>query len=202
MVFGEVLGLVDFFDAGHDAAERAGADDGEAVLLVFVQLVEFLGAADAGLGVPLQLGNHPVLFHGDVLLHFRAGDAEVEFLLQVHDHAAEVLADEVVEEFGAGVAVWVVVFGEDLVGEVGAGFEGEFFGEDEGVVAVEEDFGDLGWQDWLAEDFDSTREVRVRCCTLGMMRGDWWYEASLRQLFVGAVVWSAMVGYCNGVSSH
>ena len=127
VVFGEVFGLVDFFDAGHDAAERAGADDGEPVLLVLVQLVEFFGAADAGLGVLLQFGNYPVLFHGYVLLQFRAGDGEVEFLLQVHDHAAEVLADEVVEEFGTGVAVWDVIFGEDLVGEVGAGFEGEFF---------------------------------------------------------------------------
>lgn len=53
------------------------------------------------------------------------------------------MADEVGKEFGAGVALGDVVFGEDLVGEVGAGFEGEFFGEDEGVVAVEEDFGDL-----------------------------------------------------------
>ena len=77
------------------------------------------------------------------MLHLRAGDAEVELFLQVHYHAAEVLADEVIEELGAGVAVWDVIFGEDLIGEVGTSFEGEFFREDEGVVAVEEDFGDL-----------------------------------------------------------
>ena len=170
MVFGEVLGLVDLLDAGHDATERTRADHREPVLLVLVQLVELFAAADAGLGVPLQFGNHPVLFHGDVLLHFRAGDAEFEFFLQVHDHAAEVLADEVVEEFGAGVAVWDVVFGEDLVGEVGAGFEGEFFREDEGVVAVEEDFGDLKRQIGQPR-FESTRVVRGRYCTLGMMAG-------------------------------
>ena len=127
MVFGEVLGLVDLVDAGLDPTEGTRADDGHAVLLGLVQLLELLGAADARLRVPLQLGNHPVLFHGDVLLQFRAGDAEVEFLLQVHDHAAEVLADEVIEKFGAGVAVWNVVFGEDLVGEIGTGLKGELF---------------------------------------------------------------------------
>ena len=31
------------------------------------------------------------------------------------------------------------MFGEDLVAKVGAGFEGELLGEDEGVVAVVED---------------------------------------------------------------
>ena len=54
-------------------------------------------------------------------------DREVEFLLQRDDHAAEVLPHEVGEELGAGVALVDVEFGEDLVGEVGAGFEGEFF---------------------------------------------------------------------------
>ena len=59
------------------------------------------------------------------------------------DHAAEVLAHEVGEELGTGVALVDVVFGEDFVGEVGAGFEGELFGEDERVVAVEEELGYL-----------------------------------------------------------
>ena len=70
-------------------------------------------------------------------------DLEIELLLQRHHHAAEVLPHEVGEELRAGVALVDVEFGEDLVGEVGAGFEGEFFRQDEGVVAVEEDFGDL-----------------------------------------------------------
>jgi hypothetical protein len=42
----------------------------------------------------------------------------------------------------AGVLLGDVLGGEDLVGELGAGFEGEFLGEDEGVVAVEEERGD------------------------------------------------------------
>lgn len=70
-------------------------------------------------------------------------DLEVEFLLQRYHHAAEVLSHEIGEELGPRVALVDVEFGEDLVGEVGAGFEGEFFRQDEGVVAVEEDFGDL-----------------------------------------------------------
>ena len=35
------------------------------------------------------------------------------------------------------------MFFEDLVAECGAGFEGEFFGENEGVVTVEEEFCNL-----------------------------------------------------------
>ena len=42
-----------------------------------------------------------------------------------------------------GEAFADVVFGEDFVGELGAGFEGEGFGEDERVVAIEEDGFDL-----------------------------------------------------------
>lgn len=56
------------------------------------------------------------------------------------------------------VAVGDVARGEDLVGEFGAGFEGEGFGEDEGVVAVEEE-GCYLWRcqlrcamrDWAAD---------------------------------------------------
>jgi hypothetical protein len=58
----------------------------------------------------------------------------------------------------AGVAVGDVAGGEDLVGELGAGFESEGFGEDEGVVAVEEEGCDLwvvstvecgNWERWV-----------------------------------------------------
>lgn len=59
--------------------------------------------------------------------------------MEGHHHAAKVLTDEFREELGAGVACGDVVGGEDFVGEVGAGFEGEGFREDEGVVAVEEE---------------------------------------------------------------
>jgi hypothetical protein len=51
-----------------------------------------------------------------------------------------------------GVAIWDVARGENLVCELGAGFEGQLLGEDERVVAVEEEGGDLlgyksrGWK--------------------------------------------------------
>lgn len=49
---------------------------------------------------------------------------------------------------GAGVAVWKTFRFEEFIGKVGAGDEGEFFGEDKGVVAVEEELCDLGT--WLS----------------------------------------------------
>ena len=63
--------------------------------------------------------------------------------MQPLEHAAEVLADEFAHQLGTGVAVWDGLLLEDLVGEFGAGFEGEDFGKDERVVAVEEDLLDL-----------------------------------------------------------
>jgi len=68
---------------------------------------------------------------------------EVVLVAQREQHAAEVLADEFGHQGGAGIVGLDVVFGEDGVGELGAGREGEGFGEDEGVVAVEEEGGDL-----------------------------------------------------------
>ena len=65
------------------------------------------------------------------------------FLLQGDHHAAEVLADEVDQELGSGVASIDLVLFEDLIGKFGAGFEGQFLGEDQGVVAIEKEFFDL-----------------------------------------------------------
>lgn len=64
-------------------------------------------------------------------------------LLQRGEHAAEVLADELGDERLAGELDGDVALGADLVDEVCAGLEGELLGEDEGVVAVEEDGVDL-----------------------------------------------------------
>jgi hypothetical protein len=49
-----------------------------------------------------------------------------------------------------GVAVGDVVLFEDLIGEVGAGFEGELLRENESVVAVEENILDLSLECLLA----------------------------------------------------
>jgi hypothetical protein len=53
------------------------------------------------------------------------------------------LADELAEELRACVAIWDGAGGENFVGELGAGFEGELFRKDERVIAVEEEGGDL-----------------------------------------------------------
>jgi len=63
--------------------------------------------------------------------------------LQAAHHAAEVLADEGREQLRAGEALIDVVAFEDFVGELGAGSKGQFFGEDKGVVTVEEELCDL-----------------------------------------------------------
>jgi hypothetical protein len=64
-------------------------------------------------------------------------------LLQRREHAAEVLADELLDQGLAGEALLDVATGGDLVDEVGAGLEGELLGEDERVVAVEQKSSDL-----------------------------------------------------------
>jgi len=125
MVRWEVFGLVDFVDGCLDSPKSTRADDRHAIFLRLVQLLQLFAASDARLRIALQLRNHLILFHADVFLHFIFWYFEVEFLLQGDDHATEVLADKVREELGAGVALINLVFGEDFVGEVGAGFEGE-----------------------------------------------------------------------------
>ena len=139
----EELVLPDFDDARLHPPQRTAAHDRQPVLLAGVQLLELGRAVDAGLRIPLELGDHAVFLLRDVALHLIVRDLEVELLLQRDDHAAEVLAHEVGEELGPRVALVDVELGEDLIAEVGAGFEGEFLRKDEGVVAVEEDFGDL-----------------------------------------------------------
>ena len=74
------------------------------------------------------------------------------------------------------------MFGQDGVGQVGAGFEGEVFGEDERVVAVKEEVGDLshaqlgkgGLRSWDGQPFwlVGWRQVRL------------WFEAVIMLLDV------------------
>jgi hypothetical protein len=79
-------------------------------------------------------------------LELGIGHGEAVAALEGLDHAAEVLADELVDEGGAREGlVEIDIFGAgDFVDEVSAAFEGERLGEDERVVTVEEDGGDLG----------------------------------------------------------
>lgn len=91
----------------------------------------------------LQFGNHFVFFLADIGFQFLGRHVVVVFGFEGGDHAAEVLADEFGEELRTGVAVGDAAGFEDLIGEVGTGGEGKGFGKDEGVVAVEEEGGDL-----------------------------------------------------------
>jgi hypothetical protein len=53
------------------------------------------------------------------------------------------LADKVLDEHVAGVAIGDVVPLQNFIGQVGAGLEGQLLGEDQGVVAIEEDLCNL-----------------------------------------------------------
>ncbi len=53
------------------------------------------------------------------------------------------MADKLVHQLRAGVPVGDVPVAEDAVGELGTGFKRQFLGKNEGIVAVQEDVGDL-----------------------------------------------------------
>jgi hypothetical protein len=79
----------------------------------------------------------------DVRIKLGIGEGEVEFLAEGNHHAAEVLADELVEELWAGVAVRKSLVLEDFICKLGAGLEGKLLREDERIVAIEENGGCL-----------------------------------------------------------
>jgi len=116
---------------------------------MLLQLLELSIDTNTWLELRFQLGDHGVFFASHVFLELGVGHVVLVLGLEVRDHAAEILAYELAEELGAGVAVVNAPRGKDFVGQLGAGFEGEGFGEDERVVAVEEEGGDLrvlaGW---------------------------------------------------------
>jgi len=143
MVRREIVVHLRLLDARHHPRQRRGADDRHAVFPALLELLEFRHDAFARLGLGVELGDDGAQLALDVVFEFLLGEGEVEFGGEAHHHAAEVLADELGEQLRAGVAVFDVLFGEDFVGKLGAGFEGEGFGEDEGVVAVEQDLLDL-----------------------------------------------------------
>ncbi len=140
----KVLVLADLFDGGLDAAQRRRRDDGHEVFLGGGERLELRVDARAGAEGGAQLGNDGVLLLGDVLFHVGVGDLDAVALLQGGEHAAEVLADKLLDERLAVEAQVDAALLVDLVDEVGAGLKGELLGEDEGVVAVEEEGVDLG----------------------------------------------------------
>lgn len=139
----KVLLHSDFPDGRLHSAERRRRYDSQVVFPLVMQLLQFVHGTRAWLGLLLEHLDHLAQFLVDVVVELLVAEREVVFFAERGHHAAEVLADEVFEEGRAGVAVGETLLLEDLIGELGAGFESEGFGEHKGVVAVEEDRSDL-----------------------------------------------------------
>jgi hypothetical protein len=138
----EEVGQVGLLDGSNDTALGRGADNGHGVALL-LELVELLGYAGALDGLLAELLGDGAQLALDKVLKLRVGHLEVVLLLEPLEHATEVVADKVLEELVRRVAVVDIVLLEHLVGELGAGLEGEALGLHERVVAVEEDVADL-----------------------------------------------------------
>lgn len=150
-ILSKILVHARLLDTRLHTAQRARADHRHAVFALLAHLVEHGHDADARLRLFVELLNDLAQFALDVAVFGGLVEGEVVARLEAFEHAAEVLADEVFEELRARVAIGEVVLFEYLVGELGAGFEGEGFGEDERVVAVEEDVFDLLEESVLAK---------------------------------------------------
>lgn len=139
----KVLVLADLFDGGFHAAQRRRRHHDHRVLVGGGELLELVVHAGAGLEGGLELGDDGVLLAGHVSLEVRGGDFDAVARLEGRQHAAEVLADEFLDQRVAGEADFDVAGLGDLVDQVGAGFKGKFLGEDERVVAIEKEGVDL-----------------------------------------------------------
>jgi hypothetical protein len=138
VLLGEEVHEVGLDQRGEDTRLGGRRDDGHGVAVVFgpLQLLGDAGALDALLG---KLVDDLAELAVDVLVHLVVTHLEAVLLLQADEHVAEVVADEVLEERIGVIAGVDGVLLEHLVGEVGAGFEGETLGLAEGVVAVEKE---------------------------------------------------------------
>lgn len=134
------LGLL---NRGDDAGHGRGGDNGHVVLLVLLELLEDLDDVLAGLGLCAKVRDGGVELLGDPLVELVGGDGEAVAGAEAGHHATEVLTDELVHELGAAIALLEAELLEDLVGELGAGLERSVLGENERVIAVEEEALDL-----------------------------------------------------------
>lgn len=116
----EVLILVDLLDGGAYATQSGRGDDSETVLLRCEKLVQLISGADTGLGFCLQLGNDLVLLFRDVGLQLILLHLEFVLGLEGDHHAAEVLADKILDELVAGVSVGNAALLQDFICKVGA----------------------------------------------------------------------------------
>lgn len=144
MILWEIVIHLRLLNARHNPTQRTRAHDRHAVFAFLLEPLQHGHHPLARLRLRAQLGNHGAQLALHVVLELLRGQLEVVLLRQAEQHAAEVLADIFRQQLRAGVAVWFPLLFEDLVGQLGARFEGEGLGEHERVVAVEEDVLDLG----------------------------------------------------------
>ena len=97
VLVGEVLHQVGLLERGHDARLGRSADHGHRITLL-LQLLELLGHARARLSLFIEFLNHFAQFGFHVVLKLLWFHGEVVLLLQTDHHAAEVLADKVLEQ--------------------------------------------------------------------------------------------------------
>ena len=91
----------------------------------------------------LELGNDSILLGTDILLEVIGADFDLMQLLEGEEHASEVLTNEFLDEgFTCETGLEFTAFA-DFIDEVGASLESELLGEDESVVAIEEEGGNL-----------------------------------------------------------
>ena len=172
VVWREEFVLPHFLYAGLHSAQRTGTHDCQAVFFAVVELFQHGCAVDAGLGFGFEGFDDGAEFTGDVVVDFSGGEVEAVFFLEAHDNAVEVLADKGGHEARASVTIGDVLLGEHFVGELGAGFEGEFFGENKGIVAVEEEMSYLriGRGGQICGQWRILERVNGDGLTLGMVR--------------------------------
>lgn len=172
--------LPDLLDGGLNTTESGRGDHRHVVLALVVELLEFFASTDTGLRLRIELGDDLILLFLHEPLQLVRAQLKLVLGLERDHHATEVLAHEILDELVAGVAVGNVVLLKDLIGKIGAGFEGQLLREDQGVVAIEEDLGDLRGASLVSRGGGSTIFIgglETRILTLGMMAGilylDW-----------------------------
>ena len=124
MLVGEVVINADLLYAGDDTGLGGGADNGHGVALL-LQALKLLRNAGAGLALLAQLGGDGAELAVNVGIDLIRGHGEAVLLLQADEHAAEVVADEVLQQLLNGVALRLAPFLQDLVSQVRAGLEGQ-----------------------------------------------------------------------------
>ena len=92
-------------------------------------------------------------------------------LLEGSEHATEVLADELLDQGLAGEADSEVAGNADLIDKISASLEGELLGENEGVIAIEQQGSDL-WRGTVSMGL--TRNSKIKPASSGLGWSESW----------------------------